>query len=97
MITYTQFLKEVRSLLAEIGQELTNRRAGKDGFGSVEELTEIQEELANLEAKAAAGSLPPKGHRFLAAARIVTDGWSLDQDLGPRICRLADLYRRKLP
>lgn len=97
MITQARFLEEVRLVLAEVSRQLVDRRAGKDGSGTVGELEAIEAELSDLEAKAVSGSLPPKGQRYLTAAWIVIDGWPLDHGLGPRICRLEDLYQRKLP
>ena len=95
-MTTVDFLQEVRSLLQEVNQQLEQRRAGIPGAGSVGELRYIQEELSKLETLAASNALPPVGSRWLAATRIVTDTWPLDNQLGGRICHLEDLYQRRV-
>src|SRR5262245_37649920 len=95
-MTTADFLREVRSLLQEVNQQLEQRQAGIPGSGSADELRDIHGELSNLETLAATEALPPIGSRWLAAARIVTDSWPHDSQLGEHICRLADLYRRRV-
>lgn len=95
-MTTTDFLREIRNLLQEVNEQLEQRQAGIPGGGTVDELLYIQEELSNLERLAASDTLPPIGSRWLVASRLVTDSWPNDSQLGEHICRLADLYRRRL-
>jgi hypothetical protein len=95
-MTTADFLREVRSLLQEVNQQLQQRQAGIPGDGSAGELRNIQEELSKLEALAASDALPPPGSRWLGATRIVSDTWPFDSQLGQHISRLADLYKRRV-
>jgi len=95
-MTTADFLREVRSLLQEVNQQLQQRQAGIAGAGTTDELQYIQAELSNLETLATSNALPPPGSRWLGATRIVTDTWPHNSQLGDRICRLADLYKRRV-
>lgn len=91
-----EFLAELRPVLQQISFELNQRQSGMPGVGTIGELEYIRNELATIEAKAASGTLPPVGERWLASARIVTDTWPNDSELGSDICALASKYRRQL-
>ena len=96
MVTPAQFLAELRGLLTDVEKELANRESGQAGVGTAEELLHIRDELVGVEARIASGTIPLPKHRYLASTRIVTDAWPAPDPLGERICRLADLYKRKL-
>ena len=96
MVTPAQFLAELRALLSDVEKELANRESGQPGVGTAEELTYMRDELVGVEARITSASIPPAKHRYLASTRIVTDAWPAPDPLGERICRLADLYKRKL-
>ena len=96
MVTPAQFLAELRALLSDVEKELANRESGQPGVGTAEELTYIRDELVGVEARIASGRIPLPKHRYLASTRIVSDTWPFNSALGERICRLADLYQRKL-
>lgn len=95
-ITVQAFVAELRVVLQAVAAELSQRQAGVPGAGTVGELELIRDELAEVEAKADAGTLPPSGQRWLAASRIVTDTWPNHSELGNRIVGLATKYRHQL-
>ena len=95
-ITVQAFVAELRALLQAVTFELSQRQAGVPGAGTVGELQAIRDELAEVAAKADAGTLPPHGQRWLAASRIVTDTWPNDSELGNQIVGLASKYRHQL-
>ncbi|HEY0605596.1 MAG TPA: hypothetical protein VGD58_21920 [Herpetosiphonaceae bacterium] len=95
-ITVQEFVSELRAVLQAVTFELSQRQAGVPGAGTVGELELIRNELVEVEAKAASGTLPPHGQRWLAASRIVTDTWPNNSELGNRIVGLATKYRHQL-
>lgn len=95
-LTASEFLSELDLLIQEVDQHLTERLAGTPGIGTVLELQSIHQELSALRQSTEAGSLPPPSERWLAAARLVTDSWPFGSPLGERICRLADIYKRRV-
>ena len=95
-ITVQEFVAELRAVLQAVTVELSRRQAGVPGAGTVAELELIRNELVEVEAKAASGSLPAQGQRWLAASRIVTDTWPNHSELGNCIVGLATKYRHQL-
>ena len=94
--TVEEFLQEIEILIKELEQELTNRKSGIIGEGTVEQLELFIEELKKIQNMVMTNSLPPKGQRYTAFTWYITDSWSNNSQLGNKLCALADKYKRKL-
>lgn len=92
-MTKSDLIREIRRLAQAVTGQLQQRRREIAGVGSVAELEFMQQELSTLAAKLEAGEWPPAERRWLASARMVTDTWPPDNQLGESICRVAYLYR----
>jgi hypothetical protein len=88
------FLVELRGVAASLRSELLQRQQGVPGPGTIDELQAMLRELSEVEGRVMTDSLPPPEQRWLAGSRIVTDTWPNDSELGDRICKLANLYRK---
>ena len=90
------FQKELNNVLAQVIDQRHKHEIGLPGPGTMEELSFIIDELTLVAEELKAGKIKPLDQRWLSSARIVTDSWSLDEDLGDEICRLDYLYRHEL-
>lgn len=89
-------LDDISLLLIDLDKELTNRRLGIDADGSIGQLEHTIEELKSIEKMAINNTLPPKEMRRTAYSWYITDSWSHNSELGSKLLKLADKYRRKL-
>ncbi|MBA2133696.1 hypothetical protein [Capillibacterium thermochitinicola] len=90
------FILELNTIIPEIERELTNRKMGIAGDGTVEQLTLFIDELKKIQSMAVSNNLPSKEHRYTAFTWYITDSWYQNSQLGKKLCELADKYKRKL-
>jgi len=90
------FLEEIKSVQIELDRELSNRRIGIDGDGTIEQLEASIDELKHIENMAIYNTLPPKEQRHTAFTWYITDSWNHGSELGNKLCGFADKYKRKL-
>ena len=91
------FIFDCEQMLNILRHQLKRRENGIDGDGEVWELGQIIEEIEDWVRRARSNELPPQDDRCARFCYLVTDTWSLNSDLGSKLCGLADKYRRRLP
>jgi hypothetical protein len=90
------FISETSSVISEIEKEISERKSGIAGNGSLTQLEFIKGELVQLRQQAISNTLPPKDKRYTAFSRYVLDEWDVKDPLGNKLCGLADKYKRRL-
>lgn len=96
MITKQDFRAYVLDVLREVEDELTRRRAGVDGTGTLEELEQSVDELSSLVNQLEMDQLPPVAERELVSAWFALHTWPAQDQLGERICKISQIYKRLL-
>ena len=97
IINLQDFLILLLDVADEVRKELEERKAGKEGVGSVEDLSFIYTELASLGEKLMnADSLQQTDRPSLKSAGIVMHSWPAQESLGERICMIDYLYKNQL-
>ncbi len=87
-------VKEVSLLIVEVERELTERKLGIPGDGTVTQLQFIGQELNTILRNAKLNKIPRKEERHVAFARLVVDEWDVRSSLGRRLSALANRYER---
>ncbi len=90
------FIRDAEEIISEVENEILNRKKGKPGDGSVQQLEFIREELNQIKSFALTNSLPPRANRYTSFSRYVVDEWDTNSILGQRLCEVASIYKRKL-
>lgn len=94
--TLEVFISEASSLISELDKEISERKNGISGNGTVSQLEFIKNELIQLRQQAISNEMPEKGKRHTTFTWYVLDGWDLKDPLGDRLCGLANKYKRRL-
>lgn len=89
-------LLEIDESISEVKKELSERRSGIPGNGNVLQLEFIIDELEQIRQQAQDNTLPPKEARYTAFSWYAVDEWDLDSPLGNKLCRIANIFKRRL-
>ena len=92
----TNLINDLLAVIPDVEKELTDRKSGIHGNGSVQQLELIRNELKQILVYAQSNTLPSKDKRYTAFSRYIVDEWDFNFPLGNRLCKLADNYKRRL-
>jgi len=96
-MSLNDFLNELKNTLDEVNKNLSERKSGISGIGSMRELKFMSKELTTLYKTLSKDmTIPDKRVRSLSSAWIVIDSWEHGDKLGEHICRLDHLYKEEL-
>jgi len=93
----SDLIEEIDAVLPKVNKELENRKQGIPGYGEIEQLEAIKEELEEIKKMALENKLPPKGERWVKYAWYFThENWKIEPSIEEELWDIADIYHRKL-
>lgn len=91
-----ELIEAIDDVMPELEKEIENRKNGIPGYGEVDELEFIKEELEELKKMAVENRLPPKNKRGLSYPWYFTDGWEVEPKIKSKLWDIARMYERQL-
>lgn len=91
-----ELIEAIDNVMPELEKEIEDRKKGVPGYGEVDQLEFIKEELEELRKMAIENRLPPKNKRALQYTWFFTDGWKVEPQIEGKLCDIATMYERQL-
>ncbi|MGB9679678.1 MAG: hypothetical protein ACPL3A_06705 [Thermoanaerobacteraceae bacterium] len=91
-----ELIEAIDDVIPELEKEIENRKKGIPGYGEVDELEFIKEELEKVKKMAVENRLPPKNKRAFEYTWYFTDGWEVESQIEDKLLDIATMYERQL-